>query len=52
VHTKEICNLYCPPNIIRTIKSGRIRWTHAALGAMRHAYESLVGKHEETAFKM
>jgi hypothetical protein len=31
VHNDELHNLYCSPNIIRMIKSRRIRWTgHAA----------------------
>jgi hypothetical protein len=31
LHNEELCNLYSSPNIIRMIKSGRMRWTgHAA----------------------
>jgi hypothetical protein len=27
LHNEELHNLYSSPNIIRTIKSGRMRWT-------------------------
>jgi hypothetical protein len=41
-------NLYASPNIIRTIKSRRMRWAgHAArMGEMINAYEILGGKPE------
>jgi hypothetical protein len=39
-------NLYTSPNVIRMIKSRRMRWTgHAAhIGEIRNAYKILVGK--------
>jgi hypothetical protein len=41
-------NLYSLPNIIRMIKSRRVRWAgHVArMGAMRNAHRILVGKQE------
>jgi hypothetical protein len=49
LHNEELCNLYNSPNIIRVIKSRRMRWAgHVARrGEMRNAYRDLVGKHEE-----
>jgi hypothetical protein len=40
--------LYSSPNIIRVIKSGRMRWTgyEARMGEMRNGYQILVGKTE------
>jgi hypothetical protein len=40
--------LYPSPNIIKVIKSRRMRWTgHVAhIEEMRNAYNILVGKHE------
>jgi len=40
--------LYASPNIIRVIKSRRMRWAGhvACMGEMRNAYSILVGKHE------
>jgi len=26
IHNEELCDLYCSPNIIRMMKSGRMRW--------------------------
>jgi hypothetical protein len=45
----ELHNLYSSPNIIRQIKSRRIKWArHVALmGETRHVYKVLVGKPEE-----
>jgi hypothetical protein len=44
----ELHNLYLPPNIIRQIKSGRMRWAgHVApTGEDRIVYKVLVGKAE------
>jgi hypothetical protein len=44
VHNEELHNLYSSPNIIRMIKSRRVRWTgHVArMGATRNAYRILV----------
>jgi hypothetical protein len=40
VHNEELHNLYSSPNIIRVIKSRRVRWVvHAAhMGEIRNAY--------------
>jgi hypothetical protein len=48
LHNEELHNLYSSPNIIRKIKSRRIRWAgHAArMGETRNAYTILVGKPE------
>jgi len=42
-------DLLSSPNIIRAIKSRKMRWTGymARMGKMRVAYRFLVGKHEE-----
>jgi hypothetical protein len=46
LYNKELYALYSPPNIIRVIKSRRLRWAgHVArMGAWRDAYWLLVGK--------
>jgi hypothetical protein len=48
LHNKELYVLYFLPNIIRVIKSRRMRWAgHVALmGERRGAYRALVGKPE------
>jgi hypothetical protein len=48
LHNEELHNLYCSPNIIRIIKSRRMRLAgHVArMGEKRNAYRILVGKHE------
>jgi hypothetical protein len=48
LHNEELHNLYCSPNIIRIIKSGRVRWAGyvARMGEKRTAYRILVGKPE------
>jgi hypothetical protein len=48
LHNKELHNFYSSPNIIRMIKSKRMRWTgHVArMGYTRNAYRILVGKPE------
>jgi hypothetical protein len=48
LHNEELHNLYIPRNIIRMIKSRRMRWVgHVALmGEMRNSYSILVGKPE------
>jgi len=48
LHNEELNYLYCPPNIIRVIKSRRMRWAgHVArLGERRGLYRVLVGKSE------
>jgi hypothetical protein len=49
LHNEELHNLYSSPNIIRTIKSRRMRWAwHVArMGETGNAYRILVGKPEE-----
>jgi hypothetical protein len=46
---RKLHNLYSSPNIIRMIKSRRMRWAvHVArMGETRNAYRILVGKPEE-----
>ena len=48
LHNKELNDLYCSPNIVRVIKSRRMRWAgHVALiGEERGVYRVLVGKQE------
>jgi hypothetical protein len=48
LHNEELHNLYSSPNIIRIIKSRRMRWAgHVArIGEKRNAYRILVGKPE------
>ena len=46
LHNEELNDLYCSPNIVRVIKSRRMRWAgHVArLGEERGVYRVLVGK--------
>ena len=48
LHNEELSDLYFSPNIVRVIKSGRMRWAgHVAhMGEERGAYRVLVGKPE------
>jgi len=48
LHNEKLNDLYCSPNIVRVIKSRRIRWAgHVArMGEERGAYRVLVGKPE------
>ena len=48
LHNKELSDLYSSPNIVRVIKSRRMRWAgHVArMGEEREAYRVLVGKPE------
>jgi hypothetical protein len=48
LHNEELYSLYSSPNIIRVIKSRRLRWAgHVArMGERRSAYRALVGKPE------
>ena len=48
ISSLKVNNLYCTPNIIRVIKSRRIRWAgHVArMGETRSAYSVLVEKPE------
>jgi hypothetical protein len=49
LHNKELYALYSSPNIIRVIKSRRLRWAgHVArMGEMRGVYRALVGNLRE-----
>ena len=48
LHTEELHHLSCSPNIIRVIRSRRMRWVgHVArMGDKRRAYSVLVGRTE------
>jgi hypothetical protein len=48
LHSGELHNLYSPPDIIRQIKSRRMRWAGyvARMGEGRNVYRVLVGKPE------
>jgi hypothetical protein len=48
LHNEELHILYSSPNIIRMVKSGRIKWAgHVARIEEKHAYRIMVGKPEE-----
>jgi hypothetical protein len=45
LHNEELHNLYASPNIIRVIKSRRLKMVgHVHMGEMMNAYNILVGK--------
>lgn len=48
LHKEELYDLYSSPNIIRAIKSKRIRWAKhlVRVGDNRYAYRTEVGKCE------
>ena len=47
MYNVELNNLYSSPNIVRVIKSGRMRWAgHVARMGERGVYRVLVGKPE------
>jgi hypothetical protein len=48
LHNEELHNLYTSPNIIRVIKSERMKWARhiARMGEVRNAYKMLVRKPE------
>ena len=48
LHNEELNDLYCSPDIIRVIRSRRMRWAgHVArIGEMRGVYRVFVGKPE------
>jgi len=48
LHNEELSDLYCSPNIVRVIKSRRMRWAGhvACMGERRGVYRILVGKPE------
>ena len=48
LHNEELNDLYCSPNIVRVIKSRRMRWVGnvARMRDRRRVYRVLVGKPE------
>ena len=48
LHNEELNDLYCSPNIVRVIKSRRMRWAGhvVCMGEERGVYRFLVGKPE------
>ena len=48
LHNEELNDLYCSPNIVRVIKSRRMRWTGhlVRMGERRGVYRVLVGNPE------
>jgi hypothetical protein len=48
MHNEELHNLYSSPDIIRQVKSRRMRWARhvACMGQERKVYKVLVGKPE------
>jgi len=48
LHNEELNDLYCSPNIVRVIKSRRMRWAGhvACMGEERWVYRVLVGEPE------
>jgi hypothetical protein len=48
LHNEELHNWYASPNMVRVIKSRRMRWAgHVTrMGGMRNTYRNLVGKLE------
>ena len=46
LHNEELNDLYCSPNVVRVIKSRRMRWAEhvARIGEGRCVYMVLVGK--------
>jgi len=48
LHNEELCDLYSSPNIVRVIKSRRMRWAGhvASMEERRGVYRVLVGKPE------
>jgi len=48
LRNEDVNDMYCSPNVVRVIKSRRMRWTgHVArMGERRGIFRVLVGKHE------
>ena len=48
LHNEELNDLYCPPSMVRVIKSRRMGWAGhvACIGVTRDVYRVLVGKPE------
>jgi hypothetical protein len=47
LHNEELNDLYSLPNIVRVVKSRRIRWVGHLYGEERGVHRVLVGKREE-----
>jgi hypothetical protein len=49
IYSEEFMDLYSSPNIVRVIKSTRMRWARIVghMGEIRGVYRVLVGKPEE-----
>jgi hypothetical protein len=49
LHNEELNDVYCSPNIVRVIKSRRMRWAGhvACIGERRGVFRVLVGKPKE-----
>jgi hypothetical protein len=52
LHNDELCNLCSSPNIIKMIKSRKMRWVRhtVCIGQMRQVYKILVGKPKRTDY--
>jgi hypothetical protein len=48
LRNEKFHNIYAPPNIIRVMKSRKLKWPRRVLHMdyMRHTYDVLVGKPE------
>jgi hypothetical protein len=46
-HDDELHSLYSSPNIVKVIKSRRMRWVGTSMGEGRRVYKVLVGRPEE-----
>jgi len=46
-YNEEFNDLYCSPNIVRVLKSRRMRWVVVRMGEGRGIYRVLVGKPKE-----
>jgi hypothetical protein len=53
LHNDELHNLYSSPNIVKVIKSRRMRWAGhvACMGERRGVHRVLIGRSEETTGK-
>jgi hypothetical protein len=56
LHNEELHNLYSSPNIIKQVKSMKMRWAGhvACMGEERHVYKVLAGKarRKDTTWKI
>ena len=46
LHNEELNDLYCSPNIVRVVKSKRMRWAGHVARMGRSVYRVLLGKLE------